>query len=144
MIRFGDLNPALASKLSALAGALGHDYDVDLGVQLDSGREHFLAGRRALTLLPAAQAVAQEKAREITRYWQDSGEAVDLALSLTTCAQSFLGSLAAQIESGTLDPVTDATARQKLRLHQPSTYGVATGATLRALRSARPTVRRTG
>lgn len=144
MIRFGDLNPALASRLAALAGALGHDYDVDMGLKLDAGRGYFLGGRRALTLVPAAQQAAQAKAREITRFWDDSGETVDLPLSLTTCAQAFLGSLADQIDAGTLDPVTGATARRKLSLHQPTTYGVATGATIRALRAARPTVRRTG
>lgn len=144
MIRFGDINPQLASRLAALGGALGHDYDVDIAHDVDAGRLHFLASRPVLTLVPVAQAAAQEKAREIVRFWDDSGEAVDLTLSLATCAQAFLGSLADQIEGGALDPVADGTARRKVHLRQPLTYGVATGATIRALRAARPTVRRTG
>lgn len=144
MIRFGDLNPQLASRLAALGGALGHDYQVDIRPAVDAGRLAFLGGRRALTLVPAAQQAAQEKAREITRFWEDSGEAVDLPLSLATCAQAFLGSIADQIATCALGTVSRETAGRKLSLGQPLTYGVATGATIRALRSARPTVRRTG
>lgn len=144
MIRFGDINPQLASRLVALGGALGHGYDVDIAPDVDAGRLAFLASRQVLTLVPAAQVAAQEKARELVRFYDDAMEAVDLPLSLSTCAQAFLGSLADQLEAGKLGAVSHDTARRKLSLHQPTTYGVATGATIRALRAARPTVRRTG
>lgn len=144
MIRFGDMNPALASRLAALAGALGHGYDVDIAPHVDAGRLSFLGSRPVLALVPTAQAMARQKARDILRYYEATGESPDLALTLTTCAQALLTSLADQIESGALGTVSGETARHKLSLHQPLTYGVATGATIRALRAARPTVRRTG
>jgi hypothetical protein len=128
------INPRILDAVGKLLRAAQLSPAALVDTNLDSGRATFFRREVFPVCAPAARRAAGDALRAHCASVGPAG----LADAATVGAKALLESCAAQILAGELGPNEPDTDRAKARRGQPPTRGVATGALVQALRTARP------
>jgi hypothetical protein len=134
VIRAPELSATVLEKIGRLLRAAELHPAAVVDVDLDTGRLAFFRRSTWPVCAPQARRAAADALRAHVQAHGLEG-LHDLA---EVCGPALARSCADQIDAGDLGPNAPDTDRAKARRGQPPTRGVATGALVQALRTARP------
>lgn len=134
MIGVPGLSASVLDRIGRIIRAVDLHIAVAIDVDLDPGRAEFFRRGAWPVCRPGARrdAASALKAHLAIRGLEGLHDTADV------CGPAIAMSCAAQIAAGELGPNEPDTDRTKARRGQPPTRGVATGALVQALRTARP------